>query len=122
MERVGALFLLHTHPMFPLSLNPTHLPAGVVPHGPSREAIQREVSEALVEVLGSSLAPDEPLMSGGLDSLGAVEYVNLVSRRLGVVLPSTLVSCGYNRARSLVQGAKRRAAQEYSLSTFHAGL
>jgi hypothetical protein len=29
--------------------------------------------------------------AAGLDSLGAVEYVNLVSRRLGVQLPSTLV-------------------------------
>jgi len=28
---------------------------------------------------------------GGLDSLGAVEYVNLLSRRLGVHLSSTLV-------------------------------
>lgn len=54
-----------------------------------------------MEVLGSSLAPDEPLMSGGLDSLGAVEYVNLVSRRLGVVLPSTLVSSRESRTRWL---------------------
>jgi hypothetical protein len=30
-------------------------------------------------------------MSGGLDSLGAVEYVNLVGRRLNLQLPSTLV-------------------------------
>jgi hypothetical protein len=30
-------------------------------------------------------------LPGGLDSLGAVEYVNLVSRRLNVQLPSTLI-------------------------------
>ena len=30
-----------------------------------REAIQREVEAALMEVLGSALPPDEPLMSGG---------------------------------------------------------
>ncbi len=29
--------------------------------------------------------------AGGLDSLGAVEYVNLIARRLNVQLPSTLV-------------------------------
>lgn len=53
---------------------------------------------ALAEVLGtgggsgSGVAADEPLMSAGLDSLGAVEYVNLVSRRLGgVPLPATLI-------------------------------
>ncbi|PNH02167.1 Erythronolide synthase, modules 3 and 4, partial [Tetrabaena socialis] len=58
----------------------------------SREAVRREVESALTEVLGSSLPEDEPLMSGGLDSLGAVEYVNLVSRRLGgVPLPATLI-------------------------------
>ncbi|GAX72979.1 hypothetical protein CEUSTIGMA_g431.t1, partial [Chlamydomonas eustigma] len=57
----------------------------------SRAFIQSEVDAALSEVLGSKLEPDQPLMSAGLDSLGAVEYVNLVSRRLGVQLPSTLV-------------------------------
>jgi hypothetical protein len=43
-------------------------------------SILREVEAALQEVLGRGLAPDEPLMSGGLDSLGAVEYVSLVGR------------------------------------------
>jgi hypothetical protein len=56
--------------------------------GPAHSAasIQREVESALQEVLGRALGPEEPLMSGGLDSLGAVEYVNLVGRwaaRLG---------------------------------------
>lgn len=52
---------------------------GHVEAGPSTSTIQREVEGALLEVLGSSLPPDEPLISAGLDSLGAVEYVNLVS-------------------------------------------
>lgn len=52
---------------------------GQVEAGPSTSTIQREVEGALLEVLGSSLPPDEPLISAGLDSLGAVEYVNLVS-------------------------------------------
>lgn len=34
--------------------------AGITP-----EAIRREVEGALLEVLGSSLGPNEPLMSGG---------------------------------------------------------
>ena len=29
--------------------------------------------------------------TGGLDSLGAVEYVNLVGRKLGMAVPATLV-------------------------------
>lgn len=32
--------------------------------GPSRAEVQREVEAALAEVLGSSLGPEEPLMSG----------------------------------------------------------
>jgi hypothetical protein len=50
------------------------------PSGPSPATIRREVESALQDVLGRALAPEEPLMSGGLDSLGAVEYVNLVGR------------------------------------------
>lgn len=60
----------------------------------SREAVRREVQGALAEVLGAPLPDSEPLMSaGGLDSLGAVEYVNLLGRRLGgaVPLPATLI-------------------------------
>jgi len=37
----------------------------------------------------SRAAWDQP--TGGLDSLGAVEYVNLVGRRLGMPIPATLV-------------------------------
>ncbi len=59
--------------------------------GMSMDEIRREVNGALVDVLGTTLGPDVPLMAGGLDSLGAVEYVNLVGRRLHLQLPSTLV-------------------------------
>eukprot|EP00879_Flechtneria_rotunda_P004708 GHRR01004972.1.p1 GENE.GHRR01004972.1~~GHRR01004972.1.p1 ORF type:complete len:737 (+),score=307.37 GHRR01004972.1:227-2212(+) len=62
-------------------------PAGGMTHG----QVATEVETALLEVLGRSLPPDEPFMAGGLDSLGAVEYVNLVGRRLNLQLPSTLV-------------------------------
>jgi hypothetical protein len=50
----------------------------------SAASIQLEVESALQEVLGRALGPEEPLMSGGLDSLGAVEYVNLVGRWVGL--------------------------------------
>ena len=37
---------------------------------PSREALAAAVAAALLAVLGSEIAPDEPLMAAGLDSLG----------------------------------------------------
>lgn len=57
----------------------------------SIEFIAKEVGNALKEVLGSIVSVHEPLMSAGIDSLGAVEYVNLLSRKIGIKLPSTLV-------------------------------
>jgi hypothetical protein len=47
--------------------------AGAASPAHSAASIQREVESALQEVLGRALGPEEPLMSGGLDSLGAVE-------------------------------------------------
>lgn len=40
---------------------------------------------------GTAESPTAGVCAGGLDSLGAVEYVNLVGRRLNLQLPSTLV-------------------------------
>lgn len=42
------------------------------------------------EATGTDVAPDEPLMSAGLDSLGAVELRNGVSAKFGVTLPATV--------------------------------
>ena len=42
------------------------------------------------EATGTDVAPDEPLMSAGLDSLGAVELRNGISARFGVTLPATV--------------------------------
>jgi acyl carrier protein len=44
-----------------------------------------------VQVLGASIGDDEPLMSAGLDSLGSVEFANVLSQKLGLQVPSTLV-------------------------------
>ena len=57
--------------------------------GPS---VLRRVLEAARAVTGlPDLAPDAPLMTSGLDSLGAVELRNSLEAVLGVSLPSTLV-------------------------------
>ncbi|CAL8465605.1 g5141 [Coccomyxa elongata] len=42
------------------------------------------------DVMGAEVAPDEPLMSVGLDSLAAVELRNAVSARFGASLPATV--------------------------------
>lgn len=42
------------------------------------------------EAMGAEVAPDQPLMSAGLDSLGAVELRNGVSAKFGVSLPATV--------------------------------
>ncbi|GIL68019.1 hypothetical protein Vafri_21296, partial [Volvox africanus] len=57
----------------------------------AREEVEAVVQEAVRGVVGSSVSPDAPLMSSGLDSLGAVELRNALEGRLGVQLPSTLV-------------------------------
>ena len=42
------------------------------------------------EAMGAEVVPDQPLMSAGLDSLGAVELRNGVSAKFGVSLPATV--------------------------------
>jgi acyl carrier protein len=56
-----------------------------------REQVYREVHAAIVQVLGASIGDEEPLMSAGLDSLGSVEFANVLASTLGVAMPSTLV-------------------------------
>ncbi|GAX83383.1 hypothetical protein CEUSTIGMA_g10808.t1, partial [Chlamydomonas eustigma] len=49
------------------------------------------VLQIAAEVIGTHVLPDSPLMSSGLDSLGAVELRNSLEASFGVSLPSTLV-------------------------------
>ena len=56
-----------------------------------RQQVHSEVKAAIVQVLGSSIGDDEPLMSAGLDSLGSVEFSNVLSQKLSVAMPGTLV-------------------------------
>ena len=55
------------------------------------EYLRTEVAAAVANVLGSAVAPTEPLMAAGLDSLGAVELKNALQTHMGVELPSTLI-------------------------------
>ena len=56
-----------------------------------RESVHHEVTDAIVQVLGTSIGENEPLMSAGLDSLGSVEFSNLLASKLTIQIPGTLV-------------------------------
>ena len=42
------------------------------------------------EAMGAEVAPDVPLMSAGLDSLGAVELRNGITAKFGISMPATV--------------------------------
>lgn len=57
---------------------------------PTAEAVGAQVAAAVAAVLGGPVAPTASLMEAGLDSLGAVELRNSLSKQLGLELPATL--------------------------------
>lgn len=47
------------------------------------------VASIVAGILGASVAPEQPLMEAGLDSLGAVDLRNALAARFDVELPAT---------------------------------
>ena len=41
------------------------------------------------------MGDDEPLMSAGLDSLGSVEFANVLSQKLGMQASDTRATCSF---------------------------
>lgn len=69
------------------------LAAAASAHGLAPDQVAEAVRSAVAQVLGrQEVALDSPLMSEGLDSLGAVELRNSLQARLQLELPGTLVS------------------------------
>ncbi len=56
----------------------------------SKDAVTERVASAAAAVLGGPVAPTASLMEAGLDSLGAVELRNSLSKQFGLELPATL--------------------------------
>jgi len=55
------------------------------------DGIQTQTAEILRGILGTDIAPDEPLMAAGLDSLASVEFRNALEAQLCLSLPATLI-------------------------------
>ena len=48
-----------------------------------------EVCAAVLEVMGTDIDINAPLMSAGLDSIAVVEFVNTLSKRFGIEIQQT---------------------------------
>lgn len=46
-----------------------------------------EITQVITSLLGTVISSDSPLMSAGLDSLGATELARELGDRLGITLP-----------------------------------
>ena len=66
---------------------------GDAPHGfmVTPQQVQGQVQQVVQSMLGASIGADQPLMEAGLDSLGAVELRNLISRQFSTELPATIM-------------------------------
>ena len=65
---------------------------GTMKHGTTQNAsdVIETTSAAVLEVLGTKVTVDTPLMSAGLDSIAVTDLVNVLSKRFEIELPPTL--------------------------------
>ena len=65
----------------------------MVSHGTMQNAsaVIDTTSAAVLEVLGTKVAVDTPLMSAGLDSIAVTDLVNVLSKRFEIELQPTLL-------------------------------
>ena len=63
----------------------------MVSHGTTGSAVIETTSAAVLEVLGTKVKVDTPLMSAGLDSIAVTDLVNVLSKRFEIELPPTLL-------------------------------
>ena len=70
------------------ALQPAALGVRAAP-GADAAAVASEVAQIVAGMLGAEVAPTQPLMEAGLDSLAAVELRTELGSRFGVELPAT---------------------------------
>ena len=57
----------------------------------SQDVVLASVKEAIIQVVGADVDDEEPLMAAGLDSLGSVEFSNVLAQKFSMQMPGTLI-------------------------------
>ena len=69
----------------------TNVPSGPVIMQPGASAIEVSISAAFLEVQGTAVAVEAPLMAAGLDSVAGTEFSNKLSQELSTELSQTVL-------------------------------